>query len=234
MLLCRASIYITTDHRINVLAYTLGVPIAILMLKGFKSIKFESVRKTKKWFLLASIIPLIYTTILYQIGTRFIEFTPEIQNKNILYLVAFICVSAFFEEIGWRGYLYKYLTAKGWFKMNTIISILWATWHLPAIFYGGYPVQSPFWISILLFFVNLTLASFILGWLRQKTGGVLAPTLVHASNNIGMTVAGIGGTILGETGIFMTIFLVAFILIAKAWHPTGLFELAVLKEKYIY
>ena len=185
--------------------------------------------------MIAFITPLVYTSILYLIGKYFISFVPDTLNENfnILYLSAFIFASAFFEEIGWRGYLYKYLTMEGWFKMNSAISIFWALWHLPAIFYGGYAMPSPYWISIILFFVNLALASFILGWIRQKTGGVLAPTLVHTANNVGMTITAISGPILGETGILLTIFLLIFIFTTKAWRPTGFFELQVLKEKFI-
>ncbi|MFA5947516.1 MAG: CPBP family glutamic-type intramembrane protease [Candidatus Gracilibacteria bacterium] len=235
MLLCRASIFFTSDHLINVLAYTLGIPISLLILKGFKSIKFESIKKNKKWLLIAILVPIIYTTILFLIGKYLIGVNSYSinQNSNVLYVTIFICASAFFEEIGWRGYLYKHLTASGWFKMNTTISILWASWHFPAIFYGGYIMPYPLWLSLILFFVNLTLASFILGWIRQKTGGVLAPTLIHASNNIGMIVTGISGLLIGETGILLTILLLAVILITKAWRPTRLFKLSVLKEKYI-
>jgi len=235
MLLCRASIYFNLDHRINVLAYSLGIPVSILILGGFKSISFENIRKSKKWLILATIVPLIYTAALYLLGKYVINFTPDTLNQDysILYASVMILISAFFEEIGWRGYLYKNLTREGWFKMNLIISVLWATWHLPAIFYGGYAVPSPYWVSMGLFFINLTLASFVLGWIRQKTGGVLAPTLIHASNNIGMVITAISGPIIGETGILLTFLLVAFIITTKAWRPTGFFELQVLKEKYI-
>jgi len=117
--------------------------------------------------------------------------------------------------------------------MNLSISILWSIWHLPAIIYGGYLIPSPYWLGLALFFINLTLASFIMGWIRQKTGGVIAPILVHAANNIGMVLTGVSGIILGETGIILTLLLIVFVIVTKAWKAPRLFEFAVLKEKYL-
>jgi len=118
--------------------------------------------------------------------------------------------------------------------MNLLTSLFWTLWHFPAIFYGGYAVSQPTWLGVVLFCINLILASFILGWLRQKTGGVIAPTLVHTANNIGMVMTGVSGIILGETGLLLTLLLLIFLLYTKAWKSQGLlFEIEILKEKYL-
>jgi membrane protease YdiL (CAAX protease family) len=235
MLFCRISIYLTNDHRINVLAYSFGVPFAILLLKGYKYLKFENIREQKKWLLMAFTGPFIYAGILYLLGKYFFPYPPDPLNQNSTFVLGTILIlfSVIFEEIGWRGYLYKFFTAEGWFKMNLSISVLWTVWHLPAIFYGGFTVPTPLPLGMTLFFVNLTLASFILGWIRQKTGGVLSPALVHAGNNIAMMLLGVSGPLLSECGIFFTIFLIGFILFTKAWKTPTLFQFSVIKEKYL-
>ncbi|MFA5829634.1 MAG: CPBP family intramembrane glutamic endopeptidase [Candidatus Gracilibacteria bacterium] len=235
LIFCGISILVTKDHRINILAYALGVPFTIMLLKGKEFAKIEDIKKNKKWLLIALITPFAYTTVLYLLGKYVFPFSPDPldQNQNILYQTVFILLSVIFEEIGWRGYLYKYFTMEGWFKMNLSISFFWALWHLPAILYGGYTIPGPFWIGVILFFVNLTLASFMLGWIRQKTGGILAPTLVHAGNNIAMILFGISGPLLNESGIIFTIILAGFVFFTKAWKTPTLFQLNVLKQKYL-
>ncbi|MDD3861389.1 MAG: CPBP family intramembrane metalloprotease [Candidatus Gracilibacteria bacterium] len=200
-----------------------------------KTIKLENIKSTWKWLLIATFIPLIYTSILYLLGIYFFPFTPStlLKTDNIPYAIIMILLSVTFEEIGWRGYLYKYCTAEGWLKMNISISILWTVWHLPAIFYGGYPLPSPELLGFALFFINLSLASFILGWLRWKTGGVLSPILVHGSHNITMSIFALTGPLLSECGIFFTIFLAITIVLIKAWKAPTFFELNVIKEKYL-
>ncbi len=215
------------------MAYSLGVPIAILFLNGKNYDKFEDLKKNRKWLILAIIIPIFYCTVLYLIGQYLLPYTPDPLNKNqnLFFSVLLILISVIFEEIGWRGYLYKNFTSEGWFKMNLAISFFWALWHVPAILYGGLTIADPYWFGLILFFINLTLASFLLGWIRQKTGGILAPTLVHASNNLAMVAFGISGTILSESGLIFTLILLIFFLIIRAWKTPTLFQIDVIKEK---
>lgn len=126
ILFCKISIFFTNDHRINVLAYSFGVPFAIFLLKEFKTIKVENIKSTRRWLALAIATPLLYASILYLLGTYFFPFTPSslLKVDNIPYAIIMILLSITFEEIGWRGYLYKYCTAEGWLKMNISISIL--------------------------------------------------------------------------------------------------------------
>lgn|GEM_PF-3175014 len=235
MILCRISIFFTNDHRINVIAYSLGVPLALLLMRGKDFLELENIKEQKKWLIIGFVTPFIYVTILYFLGKYLFPFEPSMlnQNKNILFSVVFILLSVVFEEIGWRGYLYKYFTAEGWLKMNLLISIFWALWHYPAILYGGFPISEPFAVGIILFFINMILASFILGWIRQKTGGIISPILVHAGNNIAMVIFGVTGPFLSESGIFFTIFLTAFVIYTKAWRTPIMFNFSVIKEKYL-
>lgn len=235
MLFCRISIFFTNDHRINVLFYSLGVPFALLLVRGKNFLQFENVRVQKKWLAIAFITPFVYTGTLYLLGKLFFPFSPDPlnQNSNILYSIIFVLFSVTFEEVGWRGYLYKYFTAEGWFKMNLSISVFWTLWHFPAIIYGGYTIPDPFALGIILFFINLTLGSFILGWMRQKTGGIFSPILIHAGNNIAMIVFGVSGPLLSESGIIFTIFLTALVVFAKAWKTPTMFHFNVIKEKYL-
>ncbi len=96
--------------------------------------------------------------------------------------VAITSIATFGEEFGWRGYLQMRLERFGVLRSCLLTGLIWGVWHVPIIAQGhnypGYPVAGS-----LLFIVFCTLLSVILGWLRNASGSVLAPTIAHASVN---------------------------------------------------
>jgi membrane protease YdiL (CAAX protease family) len=89
------------------------------------------------------------------------------------------------EELGWRGFLVPELAkVNGFTGIGLISGILWAIWHYPLIFYGGYNANIPAWYAIGCFTVMLVAAGFIAAWLRLRSGSIWPAVIFHASHNM--------------------------------------------------
>jgi len=88
------------------------------------------------------------------------------------------------EEIGWRGFLVPTLHARYGFVRTSLISgTIWALWHWPLILNGSYRGAAPAWYSISCFTVMVVAMSFVMAWLRLRSGSVWPCALLHASHN---------------------------------------------------
>lgn len=83
------------------------------------------------------------------------------------------------EELGWRGFLWKELRGGIWRK-STIIGLLWGIWLVPAVtqghIYPGHPATGA--VLIVLWCV---LVSPIAGWVRARTGSVIATAVFRGT-----------------------------------------------------
>ena len=91
------------------------------------------------------------------------------------------------EEWGWRQYLYprlaKRLSPRGAMVLGGVI---WGLWHAPITALGhnyglGYPGFP--WAGIGAMCLFCTAMGVLLWWLREKTGGIIAPALAHGGLN---------------------------------------------------
>jgi membrane protease YdiL (CAAX protease family) len=93
--------------------------------------------------------------------------------------------SALGEEIGWRGFLLPRLTRRFGFSIGCAISgLIWALWHYPAILGGGYDSAATHLFAVVCFTLMVVAMSFILGWLRLKSGSLWPCAILHASHNL--------------------------------------------------
>lgn len=111
-------------------------------------------------------------------------------------------VAALGEEVGWRGLLYMELAHLGFWRSSWLIGLVWGAWHAPMILngynYPGHPVA-----GVALMVVWAILFSPLIGYVRSRTGSVVAAAMMHGSlNGVGMAPAAIltGGDSL-TTGI---------------------------------
>lgn len=129
------------------------------------------------------------------------NFTAEL-NRSILGLekplsfgISFIIITtlgffigaihAFGEEIGWRGFFVPELAKiTSYSKTSFIVGAIWAVWHIPGIFIMGYNSGTPLWYAIPCFILMIVAWSFILTWLRLKSGSVWTAVIMHASHNL--------------------------------------------------
>jgi len=114
-----------------------------------------------------------------QLGGMF----PVISLLNAMIAgVLITSIATFGEEFGWRGYLQMRLERYGIARSMLLTGVIWGVWHIPVVIQGhnypGYPIR-----GALLFIVFCVVFSFILGWLRNASGSVLAPTIAHAALN---------------------------------------------------
>lgn len=89
------------------------------------------------------------------------------------------------EEIGWRGFLTPMLLRLTNFPVaSTVTGLVWLVWHLPLVFFTKYNA-GPVDLHMQIFNYGLLLVglSFIMTYLRLKSGSLWAATVIHASHN---------------------------------------------------
>jgi membrane protease YdiL (CAAX protease family) len=89
------------------------------------------------------------------------------------------------EEIGWRGFLLPRLAARMGFTIGCLTSgIVWAVWHYPGLLWAGYDAGTSKPYELACFTAMIVSLSFILGWLRLKSGSLWPCAVLHASHNL--------------------------------------------------
>jgi len=86
------------------------------------------------------------------------------------------------EELGWRGYLWDQLKAKGLWAASWITGGLWGVWHVPIILMGHNYPKMPV-IGSLLFIGLCLLMGPLYSWVRLRSGSVWGPCLLHGTTN---------------------------------------------------
>ena len=86
------------------------------------------------------------------------------------------------EELGWRGWLWHHLRPKGFWVATFWIGLLWGLWHIPIIVMGHNYPGMPVWGPIL-FTLFCLLYSPIFSYIREKSGSVWAPCVLHGTMN---------------------------------------------------
>ena len=92
-------------------------------------------------------------------------------------------IGAFGEEVGWRGFLTPRLYKLTNFTTTSIIiGVIWFIWHIPLLMMTNYGGD----ISMLKFTfgaISLISISFMLTWMRIKSGSLWIGVFYHASHN---------------------------------------------------
>lgn len=101
-------------------------------------------------------------------------------------LIAGITINALFafgEEYGWRGVLADKLRPLGVLRSNLVIGVLWGLWHAPIIILMGHNYGSQWALGVPMMVAWTVPLSFLLSWVKQRTGSVLAPAMLHGAYN---------------------------------------------------
>ncbi len=218
-ILAGAASLVTSSKVILVLLYSLGVGIATLVYKG--KAPMERGKYTAYWLLAAIALPVIYMGVVHIIGRYFFGYPiePLALTPYFYGTIPFILLASWLEEIGWRGYLFNVFEKASWMRMNMTVGVLWSCWHLPAIITGSYAVTPPLLLGIALFTLNVILLSFLFAWFRQKTGGIMVVTMLHACHNLAYTYwkGEEAHMLLSESGLILTAVLLALMGALRAW-----------------
>lgn len=89
------------------------------------------------------------------------------------------------EEIGWRGFLLPRLVQRAGFTGGCLLSgCIWAAWHYPGLLFADYNAGTKQAFALSCFTLMVIADSFILGWLRLKSGSLWTGAVLHASHNL--------------------------------------------------
>ena len=89
------------------------------------------------------------------------------------------------EEIGWRGFLVPELAnVMSFTRVSLVSGFIWAVWHSPLLLFADYNVSTNRCYSLVCSSITCISVSFIIAWMRLKSGSIWPAALVHASHNL--------------------------------------------------
>jgi len=191
------------------------------------------VLKKPSYLLAGYLLPLLYAVPVY-LAIWLFGFAGFNKGFNCSYLAFFTLgqlqqlFAATGGEIGWRGFLYPQLSKKfGRFNAALLTGIIWAVWHYPLIIFKHHE-GPPLWYVLSCFSLMIISMSFLMAWLRDKSGNIWPAVLLYASHNFYVLVFLDNLTnpslyrsyMYGETGIGLAIstFVIASLLWLKHEH----------------
>jgi hypothetical protein len=139
------------------------------------------------------------------------------------------CFSAFGEELGWRGYMVPRLVEAGVRSPDVVSGLVWCTWHVPLILWGGYAVGKYPALSVLLFVASIMPVALLYFRWRMASGSIWPVVIAHGAWNVVIQAVfdrfshGEGATIwVGESGVLTAAAMwIAFLLMRRArWAGT--------------
>jgi uncharacterized protein len=145
------------------------------------------------------------------------QFAPD-TVINLAINIVIVSFYAFFEEIGWRGYMLPKI-ATGYPRLApALVGFLHGVWHLPLMLLTtAYNPAGNRLIVVPLFLAILTAAGVLYGYLRNASGSLWPVVIAHGTFNAvlgvlaGAAVADNPTTaayLTGETGVFTLVALV--------------------------
>jgi membrane protease YdiL (CAAX protease family) len=89
------------------------------------------------------------------------------------------------EEIGWRGFLLPRLVGQFGFTFGCVVSgLIWGVWHYPGLLWADYNAGTNPKYALACFTCMVVAMSFVMGWLRLKSGSLWPCAMLHASHNL--------------------------------------------------
>jgi membrane protease YdiL (CAAX protease family) len=92
-------------------------------------------------------------------------------------------LSAFGEELGWRGYMLTRLIVAGVPKPVLVSGLIWALWHVPLILSGQYAAGLQPQFSAMLFVVGTLADAYLAAYVRLRSGSVWPAVMYHGAWN---------------------------------------------------
>lgn len=143
------------------------------------------------WLLAGYFLPVVYATVAYgaiwltgQGGVDLTKFTTPVVTFVVLGSLQ-STLSATGEEIGWRGFLVPALAERMSLARTSVVSgLIWSVWHYPLIIFASYNAGTATWYAIVCFTAMVVAMSFMLAWLRVRSGSFWPAALFHASHNL--------------------------------------------------
>jgi membrane protease YdiL (CAAX protease family) len=146
-----------------------------------------------RWYAALIIPPLLVYAILFCLQS----FVSPAFAPNMFFTGVFFGIPAgYLEEIGWMGFVFEKLQARGTaFRAALILGLVWALWHLPVVdFLGVAHPHGAYWAPFFLAFAAaMTAIRVLIAWTYVNTGSLLGAQLLHASSTGALVVLGATG-----------------------------------------
>jgi len=203
-------------------------------------------REGRRTILLAWVYPMILGFLAY--GTAWVTGLAKFQSPlsaqshlytasaaaNLLISIAITatlgtglnCISAFGEELGWRGYMLTRLMVAGVPRPVLTSGVIWALWHVPIILSGQYVASTRPWLSALLFVIGVVAEAYLAAYVRLRSGSVWPAVVYHGTVNaiiegtFDRATAGTSAAV-GESGwLTATIAIILVVIVTRgSWTP---------------
>lgn len=186
-------ILLNIENGRNYLGFTMVIPLlaAILYQKLYKKQKivhtFGISRPKIRTLIFSILFPILLGLCLhfyfYIYNIKFLFNYCNELGFLLLIGLTIAALSAFLEEIIWRGNFHYHLRKKYSLKQTAIITAsLWSLWHLPvSIFYKNYGL----WFGGILSYLSLLfILSIILTYTREYSRSVITPAILHGMFNV--------------------------------------------------
>jgi uncharacterized protein len=172
--------------------------------EGFGDVSFRfGGHEGRRAILLAWVYPMAVGFLAYETAwaTGLAEFQPPLGAQSHLYTAsananllrslaltatlgtAVSCLSAFGEELGWRGYMLTRLIVAGVPKPVLISGLIWAFWHVPLIVSGQYAAGTRPLLSAMLFVIGVVADAYFAAYVRLRSGSVWPAVMYHGAAN---------------------------------------------------
>lgn len=199
-------------YYVALLMWTPGL--AVIMMARFGAVNMGTLGwrwPAGRWAFLAYALPAVYGLIAYSIiwgggfgGVVDPKFTQEVsyflgldgwsEGATIAFGVLMFgtvgmiwhMATALGEEIGWRGFLTPALMKVWSFPVASLAAgLVWASWHLPIIFFTSYNAgPSGLELQMLNYSILTVGLSFIMTYLRLKADSLWPAVIMHAAHNV--------------------------------------------------
>ncbi len=101
----------------------------------------------------------------------------------LTFVTAISMLTAFGEELGWRGYMLTRFIDAGVPAPILMSGIVWGLWHVPLILSGQYAAGPSPLLSTAMFMIDVVAAGYLAAYLRLRSGSVWPAALFHAAWN---------------------------------------------------
>lgn len=168
---------------------TLSIVLRLVLKSGFGDVGLRVGKG--RYYLYAVAVPLLLALLVGLISLaldirNFSPASPEelTQLSPVLLLVLGLgLIGALGEELGWRGFLLPKMISGGVKSPYLASGLVWASWHLPLIAFGGFYQTDSVLLMTLVYGIGIIAMNFVFSEFRVRSGSVWVATIVHAAHN---------------------------------------------------
>lgn len=167
----------------------LSVVLRLILKSGFGDVGFRIGKG--RYYPYAVAVPLLLALLTGLISAaldirHFSPISPEQLTQLspvLLSVLGLGLIGAFGEELGWRGFLLPKMISGGVKSPYLFSGLVWASWHLPLIAFGGFYQTDDALLMALIYGMGIIAMGFFISDLRVRSGSVWVAAIVHAAHN---------------------------------------------------